>query len=170
MRGLARQLGVTPMALYNHVEDKQAVLDAVAERILSGISRPQAGSPWQERIESIFTQLRAAYLRHPKAVVLVQTATRASVPMLTPMQSALQALGDAGLGPIAALEAWAGLVGLTNGHAAYQINRHLWTRSETARVDSEQFPAIGRALRSGAFDWDRSFEHALKAQIARLEA
>lgn len=37
MRGVARRLGVTPMALYNHVHDKADLVDAVAVATAEGL-------------------------------------------------------------------------------------------------------------------------------------
>ena len=169
MRRLADQLGVTAMALYNHVEDKQAVLDAVADRVLGEIDLPADHLPWPDRIVGVFTQLRAVYLRHPNAMVVVQAATRPSATMLGPMESVLRALDDAGLGPMAALEAWAGLVGLTNGHTAYQVRQHLAGDTRTlGPFASADFPAITHALNAGVVDWDRAFHHTLEAHIEAL--
>ena len=170
MRQLAERLGVTAMALYNHVEDKQDVLDAVAERVLSEIDLPSTRRPWADRLVGLFVQLRDAYLRHPRAVVLVQNASRATTPMLVAMEYALEALDEAGLDPMAALEAWSALVALTNGHAIYQSGHHLDASPQIrARIDPERFPAISRALTAGSFDWDGAFVAALRAQVSALE-
>ena len=169
MRRLAEQLGVTAMALYNHVEDKQAVLDAVADQVLGEIDLPADHLPWPDRVVGVFTQLRTVYLRHPRAMVVVQGATRASATMLGPMECVLRALDDAGLGPMAALEAWAGLVGLTNGHTAYQVRQHLTGDARAlGPFDSVGFPAITHALDAGGLDWDRAFHHTLEAHIDAL--
>ena len=52
LRRLAQELGVTPMALYRHVRDKQDLINAMTEAVLEGIDptvgfRP--GMTWTER-------------------------------------------------------------------------------------------------------------------------
>ena len=47
MRRLGTELGVEAMSLYNHVANKDAVLDAVHERLLLSIPSPRAGGSWQ---------------------------------------------------------------------------------------------------------------------------
>ena len=42
MRGVARRLGVTPMALYNHVRDKADLVDAVAVATAEGLQESGA--------------------------------------------------------------------------------------------------------------------------------
>ena len=37
LRRLAQELGVTPMALYRHVRDKQDLINAMTEAVLEGI-------------------------------------------------------------------------------------------------------------------------------------
>ncbi|WP_330457739.1 TetR/AcrR family transcriptional regulator [Streptomyces sp. NBC_00820] len=44
MRALAERVGVTPMALYRHVADKAALLDAMVGRLLGALLPPEAGA------------------------------------------------------------------------------------------------------------------------------
>ncbi|HSJ44262.1 MAG TPA: TetR/AcrR family transcriptional regulator C-terminal domain-containing protein, partial [Euzebyales bacterium] len=112
---------------------------------------------WRDRVEMVFTELRAAYLRHPNAATLVQTATSASPALLDPIEATLEALADAGLPTGTALSAWTALVAFTNGHAGYQIHGHLLggTRDALA-IDDDRFPHVARAI-AGDFGWDHAF-------------
>ena len=65
MRRIAAELGCDPMALYRHFPDREALLDAVADRALDGLRLPGAEQPWDRRLAGIFTELRATALRHP---------------------------------------------------------------------------------------------------------
>ncbi|MBL7489418.1 TetR/AcrR family transcriptional regulator [Frankia sp. AgB1.9] len=52
MRAVAARLGVSPIPLYTKVGDKQALVDAVAERLLGDIEVDvPAGSPWMDSAE-----------------------------------------------------------------------------------------------------------------------
>ncbi|HEY7054023.1 MAG TPA: TetR family transcriptional regulator [Mycobacterium sp.] len=72
MRRLARELAVTPGALYWHFPSKQALLGAVADRIL----RPVADAPgeWHDRIVTTSAQLRDALLSHTDGADLVSAS------------------------------------------------------------------------------------------------
>ena len=45
MRSLAAELGVTPMALYNHVRDKDELIDAMLDDALGRVQVPEDGDP-----------------------------------------------------------------------------------------------------------------------------
>jgi AcrR family transcriptional regulator len=73
MRRLARELNVSPGALYWHFADKQALLGAVADRILEPASADVPGG-WRERIAGICGRLRDALLSHTDGAELVSAS------------------------------------------------------------------------------------------------
>lgn len=77
MRRLARELSVTPGALYWHFADKQELLGAVADRILEPVVSDVAAMPWTQQIPAIGGALREALLSSTDGAELV-SATFAS--------------------------------------------------------------------------------------------
>ena len=73
MRRLARELDVSPGALYWHFPNKQALLGAVADRILQACGRP-APAGWRERVTEIGALLRDALLSHTDGAELVSAS------------------------------------------------------------------------------------------------
>ncbi|MCH9641158.1 MAG: TetR family transcriptional regulator [Actinomycetia bacterium] len=75
MRRLARELAVSPGALYWHFTDKQQLLGAVADQILQpvGSPTPDPGS-WRAHIADICGQLRDALLSHTDGAELVSAS------------------------------------------------------------------------------------------------
>ena len=67
MRAVAGRLGVTPMALYNHVANKQELLDGLVERLLAELPAPDPDKPWREQLDTLASSLRATAKRHPDA-------------------------------------------------------------------------------------------------------
>ena len=65
MHAVARSLGVTPMALYRHVADKDALLDGLVELLLTEYPRPVAEGRWDERLVALADGIRATARRHP---------------------------------------------------------------------------------------------------------
>lgn len=57
MPRLAEQLGVGTMSLYRHVDGKDDLVNAVAERVLSGVQVPD-GAPddWESRVVGYLRQ------------------------------------------------------------------------------------------------------------------
>ena len=73
MRRLARELGVTPGALYWHFADKQALLGAVADRILLSAATAPDGR-WADRVHLLCVGLRDALLSTTDGAELVSAS------------------------------------------------------------------------------------------------
>lgn len=73
MRRLARELNVTPGALYWHFANKQELLGAVADRILDRF--PASDTPdWQTTVVAVGSALRDALLSHTDGAELVSAS------------------------------------------------------------------------------------------------
>jgi AcrR family transcriptional regulator len=70
IRGLADRLGVTPMALYRHVGDKERLLDGLADALYAQLRIPDPADDWWEGLASLARSTRAVLLEHPWAVPL----------------------------------------------------------------------------------------------------
>jgi TetR/AcrR family tetracycline transcriptional repressor len=75
LRRLGEELGVTPMALYRHVRDKQDLINAMTEAVLEGIDATvgfRPGMQWSERLrlamDNYKTQLDARPLALPLSI------------------------------------------------------------------------------------------------------
>ena len=74
MRRLARELNVTPGALYWHFANKQQLLGAVADRILQPDCHDGGVLDWHERIVAVSSALRDALLSHTDGAELVSAS------------------------------------------------------------------------------------------------
>jgi AcrR family transcriptional regulator len=68
MRKLAKELGVEAMSLYNHVANKDDLLDGMIDIVFSEIDPPAAGGDWKAELRKRAISTRQALLRHPWAV------------------------------------------------------------------------------------------------------
>jgi AcrR family transcriptional regulator len=73
MRALGRQLGVEAMSLYNHVANKNDLLDGIVDTVIGEIELPTAGADWREAMRSRAFSAHAAFKRHPWAPVLIDS-------------------------------------------------------------------------------------------------
>ena len=64
MRALAVELGVTPMALYHHVPNKEGLLQLVADAVIEGVAVPPSGS-WDVRLAGLARELRSRLAAYP---------------------------------------------------------------------------------------------------------
>src|SRR4051794_36991419 len=101
IRRLATDLGVTPMALYWHFEDKERLLDGVAELVLSQVVLPpdDASRPWDERLREVLDQLVGVLAAHPSVTDVVKTRILRSEAGLDLTERVLGLLRGAGFAP-----------------------------------------------------------------------
>jgi AcrR family transcriptional regulator len=99
-RRLASRLDVTPMALYNHVRDKDDLLDGIGDVALSELELPRSQrTSWQHRLRTAARSFRTLLTAHPAAASVFL-----SRPLFTPaaLESADAVLGifrSAGFSP-----------------------------------------------------------------------
>jgi len=67
MRKLARELGVEAMSLYNHVANKDAILDGIVEVVAAEAELPPDGTEWKGAIRQSAIATRDMLVRHPWA-------------------------------------------------------------------------------------------------------
>jgi AcrR family transcriptional regulator len=98
IRRLAQEFGVTPMALYWHVQNKDELLAAMGDRIFADIALPaDPGAPWDQRLRELMVGLVAGLRRHPALLPLAFPRVLISPDGLTLTEIALQILRDGGL-------------------------------------------------------------------------
>jgi AcrR family transcriptional regulator len=68
MRKLAKELGVEAMSLYNHVANKDDLLDGMIDLVFSEIEPPASGGDWKAELRKRALSTRAALRRHPWAI------------------------------------------------------------------------------------------------------
>jgi AcrR family transcriptional regulator len=97
MHAVARLLGVTPMALYRHVDSKDALLDGLVEQLLTSFpAQPDTGS-WDDRLTAMADAIRAVARRHPAVFPLLLTRPAVTPGALRVRDGAQAALTEAGI-------------------------------------------------------------------------
>ena len=84
MHAVAARLGVTAMALYRHVGNKDALLDGLVERLLEEIEPPRTG-PALDQLVAMGAALRRIARRHPAVFPLLLQR-----PAITPRARAIR--------------------------------------------------------------------------------
>jgi AcrR family transcriptional regulator len=65
MRRIGTELGVDPTAVYRHFRNKEALLDALAERAFLTTPELDPAQPWQQRVRAVVRHALARYRAHP---------------------------------------------------------------------------------------------------------
>jgi AcrR family transcriptional regulator len=86
IRHLADHLGVSPMALHNHVSSKQDLLQGIAQHLLTQARFSSDHSNWRECIRVCFRELRRVCLAHPSAVHVMEAIEVAPLAIFRPLR------------------------------------------------------------------------------------
>jgi TetR/AcrR family transcriptional regulator, tetracycline repressor protein len=175
IRRLADRLGVTPMAVYNHVSSKRDLLQAVAEAVVSRVEYPRVRGDWRRVVATCFRTLRKACLAHPGAVPLIESSETLHPSIFRPMEITLAALRGAGMGATDAVRAYFLLTAFTLGQFGYQMRG--WGRGvdpraaiRDGRISGRTFPAIVDARVREQWDFDQAFEFGLSVILGGIAA
>src|SRR4029453_14519169 len=99
MQAVAERLGVTPMALYRHVDDKADLLDSVVEALLTELPLPRAELPWGQRLRGLGQAARMLARRHPAIFPLLLQRPANTPESRRVRDSVVPMLEEAGAGP-----------------------------------------------------------------------
>lgn len=141
MRRLAAELDVTPMAIYRHVADKNALVGLVVDQVLADLPEPDAAGDWAVQMRRFFTATHELLVAHP-AVAQIMAGRPLDGPNATRLADrALACLLAAGFSEDLAVEAFVALGGYTLGGSLYQVGRARWISADS-RFDA--VPAADR--------------------------
>ncbi|KEI43250.1 TetR/AcrR family transcriptional regulator C-terminal domain-containing protein [Saccharopolyspora rectivirgula] len=159
MRRLAAELGVQPSALYHHVPNKQSLLAAVADEILTRGRRPRRAHEWDQRAVEICQELRDAVLAYRDGAEVVFTAHAFGLGATEPAARLREALRDGGLPDDLVTIGTRALLHLVFGH----------TVEEQTAMQANSAGAIDRSFGEST-DFERGLElvlDGLRAKVGR---
>ena len=114
MRTVAKRLDVEAMSLYNHVRNKDDMLDGLVDLVFAEFYSPTAGSDWGEEMRERSRSGRRAMSRHPWAIGLMDSRRNAGLETLRHHDAVIGCLRAAGFS-----------LALT-GHAFALLDAHLY--------------------------------------------
>lgn len=179
MRKLGSELGVEAMALYHYFPSKEALLDAVVERVVAEMQPPREdGGSWDERLREMLHSYRGLAHAHPHVFVLVGRRTVRKPEALQPVEWTLDLLRRAGLDPAHALAAFRTLSSYAFGYAlsetrgfALQPDPEDPSRFDIRTIDPTRFPRMREvAAHVVACDHDAEFDRGIDFIIQGLRA
>jgi AcrR family transcriptional regulator len=101
MRRLAQELGYEVMSLYNHVANKEEILDALVERVAADLPSPHGGRDWKASVRESTIATHRAFTDHPWAADL-WVSQRAGPARMDRSEALLRALRESGFSPLMA--------------------------------------------------------------------
>jgi TetR/AcrR family tetracycline transcriptional repressor len=161
MGALAAELGVTPMAVYRHVRDKEHLLALLLDTALRGVRvpGPNDGS-WEDRLRALHRRVTRALQRYPGLLFDVSAESDTGARLL---EAYVKILLDAGFDERTSAQAYTGLYYLaigtvTNAHRRTTASPILDPpggmpdRSATARVHRSSRGLSARSLEAFALE------------------
>ncbi|HTK68005.1 MAG TPA: TetR/AcrR family transcriptional regulator [Pseudonocardia sp.] len=123
MRRVAKELACNPMSLYEHVGNKEELLDLVADSALADLPEIDPDTGWVTAMTELMTALHALLMRYP-AVAHIMVARPLSGPMaLERGGPAIETLLRAGFDDATAVELFIAASSYTLGVSLYEIAR-----------------------------------------------
>lgn len=106
MRRLGQRVGVEAMSLYNHVRNKEDMLDGMVDVVFSEIGLPSGEADWKAAMRRRAISARQALLRHPWAIGLMESRPQPGPATLRHHEAVLGSLRKAGFSVEAAGHAY----------------------------------------------------------------
>lgn len=181
MRKLGQALGVEAMSLYNHVANKDDLLDGMVDAVFGEIGPPPSGADWKLAMRRRAIAARAVLSRHPWAIGLLDSRLKPGPATLQHHDAVIGCLREAGFSIAMTAHAYSLLDSYIYGFALQQRSLPFETSEEVVEVAErilQQFPAaaypylfeltVKHALRPG-YDYAAEFEFGLDLILEGLE-
>jgi AcrR family transcriptional regulator len=149
MRLLGQRLGVEAMSLYNHVDNKDDLLDGVLDLVVSEIDLPSGDVGWREAMVRRAVSAREAFARHPWATVLIDSRESSGPGRMQYYEWVLGTLRRAGFSVELAVHAFSVIDSYVYGFGRQQLNRSAgdadpreMAEAFLAAIPAEEFPYL----------------------------
>lgn len=182
MRNVARQLGVEAMSLYHHVDGKDALLDAMVDRIFTLIELEPPGTPWRAAMHARATTARRVFGLHPWALGLVESRANAGQANLRHHDGVLGLLRGDGFSVPAAAHAYSLLDAYVYGFALTEQNLPFDGSAEAVsqmaielhdHLPTDEYPHliefVAEHVKGRDYDYGDEFEVGLELILDSLE-
>jgi AcrR family transcriptional regulator len=182
MRRLGHELGVEAMSLYNHVHNKDDVLDGIVDLVVSDIVVPPTGTPWRSAMRERALSAHAVLLAHPWAAIQMMSRFNIGPGMTRYLDNTLGRLREGGFSIEGALDAWNTLDSHLFGFTLQELNLPFEVE-QTQDVSAEfleqmpmdQYPhvaeVVGRIAQTGrAEDFEFGLDLILDGLERKLQA
>src|SRR3954451_7513479 len=183
MRKLGEVLGVEAMSLYNHVANKDQLLDGMVDLVFGEIDLPAGGAGWKTAMRERAQSARRALGRHPWAITLMSTRTSPGPATLRHHDAVIGTLRAGGFSVTLTAHAFSALDSYIYGFALQEAILPFGdTEDETvevakmmaARVPADEYPhltefTVEHILQPG-YDYGEEFVYGLDLILDGLES
>jgi AcrR family transcriptional regulator len=180
MRKIAQELGVQAMSLYNHVANKDDMLDGIVDIVVSEIEVPDLGVEWKTAMRRRANSAHAVLLRHPWATMPIVSRINVGPAMLRYIDATLGCLCEAGFSFEIVDRAWNAIDSHIYGFTLQELNFPI-AAAEYAKaaqhylpnIPAEKYPYMNRLtqhLIDGHYDGIADFNFGLELILSGLDS
>lgn len=179
MRKLGQALGVEAMSLYNHVANKDAILDGMVEAVVGEIDLPASGDGWKAAMRRRGISAHAVLMRHPWATKLIVSRVNVGPAMLRYVDSTIGSLRQAGFSIAMVDHAWNAMDSYIYGFTLQKLNFPIAPEeysdvaaSYLPRLPADKYPHLiemTKAVMDGNHDGLHEFEFGFDLILDGLE-
>lgn len=180
MRSLGTKLGVEAMSLYNHIRNKDELIDSVLDLVLDKISVPSQDSNWRDAMYLRALSARQAFQKHPWASALIDSRLESSPARMNYYEKVLSSLVRAGFTFEEAAHAFSLLDSYLYGFELQRRNMRSSGEEDAANkaeifshnLESGDYPYLSRMVEismDAGYDEDADFKFGLNLILDGLE-
>ncbi|WP_226963579.1 TetR/AcrR family transcriptional regulator [Nostocoides sp. F2B08] len=180
MRAVAKRLDVEAMSLYNHVRNKDDMLDGMVDLVFGEFHSPVIGADWRDEMRERCRSGRQAMTRHPWAIGLMDSRRNSGFATLMHHDAVIGCLREAGFSLALTGHAFAVLDAYLYGFVVQEQSLAYTGEEDLAELAGqmlEQLPegqlthfkefTIGHALQPG-YDFGNEFDMGLELILEGL--
>jgi AcrR family transcriptional regulator len=180
-RKLAERLGVRAMALYHHFRNKDELLDGMVDAVFAEVELPEDGVDWQTAMRRRAASARAALVRHPWAIGLMDSRPNPGPATLRHHDAVIGCLRAGGFTIVGAAHAFSVLDGYIYGFVIQELALPFKSADELEEVGGDimsqmpegEYPHLmemftDRAMQPG-YDYADEFDIGLELIIDGLD-
>jgi AcrR family transcriptional regulator len=176
MRAVAGRLEAVPMALYTHFATKDALVDALLDRVLGRFEPAPPTDDWADDLRRFARAHRRLLVEHPWAVAPLFSQPNPGLGAVRIGEHALAILRRGGLADARAVAAFSGVIALNYGWSSFTAARDLDPGAAghdvgalLAQLPPAAFPlTVAVAAELGAYGSDAHYEVVLEALVTGL--
>ena len=183
MRNVAKELGVEAMSLYNHVANKDDLLDGMVDLVFGEIEPPSTDADWKSELRQRAIATRAALARHRWAIGQMEGRTDHGPSNLRVHDAVLGCLRAAGFSYEMTVHAYSLQDAYIYGFALQESDMSSRTPADFAAEAQRQmreyasvladYPhlvdVVGGHVAEVGYDYDREFLFGIEVILDRLE-
>jgi AcrR family transcriptional regulator len=179
MRKIAQELGVQAMSLYNHVKNKDDIIDGIVDMVVGEIEVPDLGVDWKTAMRRRSISAHTVLLRHPWSTMPLVARVNVGVAMLRYVDATLGCLREAGFSFRMSDYAWNAIDSHIYGFTLQELNFPFEkadygkaAQQGLALIPADKYPYLNQLTHQvidGDYDGIHDFEFGLELILNGLE-